>query len=468
MSISDMPGWIVPLILFIPLIFLIIQGENRKKQVRILEKELQKTKKTLQNQIDNENRDLQEKNKQLKLEIHERTCTETTVKKNEEALKLAFDELETRVQERTQELKNSNTLLQAEKEKAEEATKLKDTFVSLVAHDLRSPLSSIVGLLEFMLDDQDHPLSEGQKALVGDIMSSGRNITKMIEDILNISRLKTGKIQPKKMFFDGYFLIDEVLQRISHPISIKQLSVENSVPKYTRLFGDPTLFGAVVQNLMTNAIKFSYPGSKIRLFIPEEEKTAIAVQDYGQGIPEDIQLKLFNVDEKTSTPGTSGEQGTGFGLPFSFDIMEAHGGQLMVSSIPGQGSLFTAKLPFVRPRILLVDDQEMDRILLSTVLERLELDIFEAKDGHSALTLLDEKSPHLLISDITMPGMDGFELLKQVKIRDTSDFIPVILITGDDKTETRDRAFRLGASDFTVKPIVIHDFLPRVRHQLGC
>lgn len=396
-----------------------------------------------------------------------RVRAELAFKESEEVLRQANDELEKRVLERTRALEDANARLQLEKERAEEATRLKDQFVSLVAHDLRSPLSSIFGLLEFIASDENHPLSAGQKALVEEILSSGRNLTEMVENILNIGRLKTGKISPKKSFLDGRCLVDGILRRISHPIALKHLSVENTIPINTRLFGDSVLLGTVVQNLLTNALKFSYPGTRIEVFLTEGERSIISVRDCGVGIPVELQSKLFCVAEKVSTPGTAGERGTGFGLPFSHDIIAAHDGQLEVASIPGKGSTFSICLPKVRPQILLVDDQEMDRMLLATVLARLDLDIIEAGNGRTALKLLQEYAPHLIVSDVTMPGMSGFELLKQVKETPGIDTIPVILITGDEKVETRDQAFRLGAADFTIKPIVIHDFLPRVRHQLG-
>ncbi|MBF0371501.1 MAG: response regulator [Magnetococcales bacterium] len=357
--------------------------------------------------------------------------------------------------------------LRLAKEQAEEATRLKDKFVSLVAHDLRSPLSSMVGLLEYLSEDTENPLGKEQKSLICEAVKSGHNLTRMIEEVLNISRLKTGKITLEKGFFDGHYITTEILQRLEYLSQLKGVTLLNEVPGATRLHGDQTLFGEVIQNLVSNAIKFSKGGQTIRVFVPNGESTTIAVEDQGVGIPEGVVTKLFNVSEKVSTPGTDGEQGTGFGLPFSNDIMEAHNGQLTVRSVVGRGSVFKAYLPFVRPRIVVVDDDHGGRTMLKQALRPFQTELFEAVNGEEALALIREKRPHLVLTDIQMPRMDGFQLLDAMKKSPLEREIPVIVITVDKDSETRDRAFQLGAVDFATKPLELHDFLPRVRHLLG-
>ena len=369
--------------------------------------------------------------------------------------------------ERIRALEEANRRLLAEKERAEEANRIKDRFVSLVAHDLRSPISSIVGLLELMAEDRAAPLSPDQHAIIRDALANGHHVTRLIDEILRIGRLQTGRIVPEKCFFDGHHLAGEIIRRLEHTASRKKLTIHNTLPEGLRLYADLTLFGEVVQNLLTNAIKFTDPGGAITLFQPEGQAATLAVRDQGVGVAGWMLPKLFDLEEKTSTTGTDGEEGTGFGLPLSHDIMTAHDGRLTVTSSPGQGSTFTVHLPPVRPRLLLVDDQEMDRMVASAFLKGLQVEIDQARDGETALKRLEEQPPHLIISDISMPVMDGFQLLERIKQDPRSAGIPIIMITGDEQTETRDRAFRMGAADFTVKPLVMHDFLPRVRRHLG-
>ncbi|MBF0110745.1 MAG: response regulator [Magnetococcales bacterium] len=358
-------------------------------------------------------------------------------------------------------------LIRRTREAASEANRQKDKFVSLVAHDLRAPLSSMVGLMEFLLDDPDGSMKPAQRDLVHDMMATGRSLIELIEGVLNIGRLKTGKIIPDKTFFDLRFFSESVVQRIVHLARDKEIAIDNQIPPDVRMFADMSLFAAVVQNLLTNAIKFSRSGDVIVIRQPESGGPALEVCDQGVGVSPEMVPRLFNVSEKTTTLGTAGETGTGFGLPFSFDIMEAHGGTLAVESSSGEGSVFCARLPHVQPRVMLVDDEPMDRFMVHSVLRQMDLEVIEVESGHSALERIGLDPPHLILSDVNMPGMDGMELLRRLKKNDQTRRIPVILITGDEKVETRDRAFHLGADDLVVKPLILHDFLPRVRHHLG-
>ena len=370
------------------------------------------------------------------------------------------------------ERKEAQEKLRAAKEKAEEATLLKDKFVSLVAHDLRSPLSSMVGLLDYIIEDMEHPLHESHREMIADVVDNGRSLTDLIEDILNIGKLQTGKITLEKCFLNAHYLVQDIFQRLESLCSKKGVLFRNELPLDMRIFADQALFSEVIQNLISNAIKFSQSGSVIRIFQPNpeaypSENSVIAVEDQGVGIPDKVISKLFTVSEKVSTPGTAGEQGTGFGLPFSYDIVKAHGGILTVNSIENQGTTFFVELTLVRPRILIVDDEMPERMILKRHLRSLNVEIMESANGKEALEIMVERPPHLVISDVFMPIMDGFALLEAIKSSTKTSWIPVIFITGDQEVETRDRAFRMGVTDFSVKPIVVQDLLPRIRHFIG-
>jgi PleD family two-component response regulator len=143
--------------------------------------------------------------------------------------------------------------------------------------------------------------------------------------------------------------------------------------------------------------------------------------------------------------------------------VKAHGGSLAFESVKGKGTTFYAKLPTVRPSILVVDDDLSMRKLLIKKLQPVEANIVEAEDGEIALKIIENKEPHLILLDIVMTGMDGFEVLKRIRSRLELKSVPVIVITSDEKTETRNRAFHLGANDFIAKPIKAEDLIPRVR-----
>lgn len=260
-------------------------------------------------------------------------------------LKKYRNHLEELVEQRTAELTRANAELREAKEQAEQANALKDKFVSLVAHDLRSPLAGIITALDFMHTDSDDPLNEDHQEIVGRLLKVGKSLVRMIEDVLNIGRLKSGKIQPKLVPLNARELVAEVVENLSVLAKQKGIELINEVASDRQWQADPALFAEVVQNLASNAIKFCVKGDRVRLYEPEPALGVLAVADTGTGIPADAIPKLFRVEEKTSTPGTSGEQGTGFGLPFSQDIMHAHGGQIRVDSQEGEGSTFYIHLP---------------------------------------------------------------------------------------------------------------------------
>jgi CheY-like chemotaxis protein len=217
---------------------------------------------------------------------------------------------------------------------------------------------------------------------------------------------------------------------------------------------------------LTNAIKFCSSGDRITFFVQPGLKSAIAIRDTGNGIDERIIPNLFKHEVKTSTVGTGGERGTGLGLPYSYDILKAHGGEITVESAPGKGTVFCVMLPYVRPIALVVDDEPMALLIVRSHLERIGIEVTEAVSGEMALSAIKERHPHIVITDINMPVMDGFDLLDRLKKESATRDIPVIVMTSADG-EARDRAFRHGADDFVKKPIEAEDFIPRVRRFVG-
>jgi len=269
----------------------------------------------------------------------------TERKQIENELRQYRDHLEELVNKRTTQLTDANQQLRSAKEQAEQANELKDKFISLVAHDLRSPWSGILSALEFISTDDENPLHEEHLEIVQRLIQIGKSSVQMIGDVLNVSRLKTGKIAVKPEQVDGRQVIINVLNHLNYLARQKGVELVNDVPEETWLFADPTLYVEVVQNLTSNAIKFCRKGDQVRFYIPENRSTVIAVSDTGVGIPEENLPKLFKIEEKTSTTGTAGEKGTGFGLPFSQDIMHAHNGQITVESVLGTGTTFFVELP---------------------------------------------------------------------------------------------------------------------------
>lgn len=365
------------------------------------------------------------------------------------------------------ESKAKREKLKAAKDDAEAATLLKDKFVSLVSHDLKSPLSAMIGFLKLVKNDTGEPLNEGAELILSSAIRSGTQMANLIDDLLSISRLRTGQVKLSKQFFDAKYLGINMINDYSGLARQKGIEMENAIPENSRIYADKSLLTEAIRNLITNAIKFCISGDRITISLAKDEVSTICVRDTGPGIPPELMENLFKYERKTSTKGTAGETGSGLGLPLVKDIMEFHGGKLEVTSESGKGSLFSLKLPYMRPIILLVDDDKGFRYLQVLNLKEMNAAIIEAEHGEEALKMMEKVHPHLIITDIKMPIMDGLELLKSVRAKPDTKDIPVIVVSGEYGMEIRDTIFKLGADDFATKDIDTVDFLPRVRRFIG-
>ncbi len=353
--------------------------------------------------------------------------------------------------------------------RAEEASNAKDRFVSLVAHDLKSPFTSILGLLDILIEDSDDPLSDSQRELTTRVRETGDQLVQVIDELLELSRVRSGKIVPQTVFFELRSSIDHVLARHKAYAESKAISIANDVLTGVRCYADPMLLAEILSNLITNAIKFTAPGGTIHISNSRDEGgLAITVQDSGIGMDLDSAEARDSLFEKsTSRPGTWGERGTGLGLPLCSELAKAHGGRLTACSQPDVGSAFTLTLPDVRPNILVVDDDPGMHMLYPRLLRTLDVRISSAMDGSQALHLLETEDIHLVITDLVMPTIDGSDLIVNIRRHPNHAAVPVIVATGDPNPETRNQLFRIGADDYLQKPLSEIDLLPRVGRFVG-
>ncbi|MBI3793263.1 MAG: response regulator [Nitrospinae bacterium] len=288
----------------------------------------------------------------------------------------------------------------------------------------------------------------------------------MVDDLLDISRLQGGKMIMHTSFASAAVLSARAISGLSAVADKKGVRFVNEIPQNLALYGDVSLLQEVFNNLASNAVKFCKNGDVIRFHSPASDEGAVAITDTGVGINPKLTPDLFKHEVKTSAFGTADEPGTGFGLPLCADIVKAHGGVIDVASEQGKGSTFTIRLPRVRPSILVVDDDRPMRRLTIALLDHLGCVIREATNGAEALEQIKTARPHLILSDIQMPKMDGYGLLSELKKDSSLKDIPVILMTAFG-IEERTKAFQLGASDFIAKPVNKDELLPRVRRFIG-
>ncbi len=354
--------------------------------------------------------------------------------------------------------------LLAAKERAEEATKLKDKFISLVSHDLRNPLTALQASLKLL--QMPGFKQEAREKIVASATKSVDRLMNLTQELLDVSRFKTGKIRTRSRFLYAKSMVAQTVTIFEQMAQEKNILLDNQIPENKRIYADKILFGEVLSNLLSNSIKFSNSGSTVEIYMPDSMSTTIAISDQGQGIKSELQEDIFNYEAQTSTIGTSGERGSGLGLPLAMDIVKAHGGELKFDSAENKGTTFFAELPNVSPKILLVEDDEPTRKLIMKMLDELGANIEVAEDGKDAMKKINLSKPHLILSDVYMPEVDGFELLDFIRNEKDLKGIPFIILTVDHSMELRQKAFRHNADDFINKPISKEELLPRVEKYL--
>lgn len=354
--------------------------------------------------------------------------------------------------------------LKAAKENAESATRLKDKFISLLSHDLRSPLASIILMQKVTTSSHKDAKCGECKTMLGKSIGICETMLEMTDNLLESARLQGGAIRLNRKICDIKGICETVMEDLNYLAAQKEVVLKNELSDGVRWYVDRILFQRVMHNLVVNALKFSAKGGVVTIFQPDGNNKQVAVKDTGTGIIKKLLPDIFKYEVKTTTTGTSGERGTGFGLPMCMEIVKAHGGTIAAASQMGKGSTFFIEVPDMKPLALVVDDDEVSTFILGKYLEHLGADVLIAANGAEALDIIHAKEPVLIITDLKMPVMDGFALLQKVKSESRYSHIPVIIITGSyaDDIAMRQKAFECKADDFIVKPLSEADFMPRI------
>ena len=231
------------------------------------------------------------------------------------------------------------------RKQAEVALGARSRFVALVAHDLKTPFFSITQMLRRILEREtfNHKV---HRQFLESIVENGYRMLQMIDNLLSIDRFEAGEVQLDRSFFNVSSMADDVLQNFSHPAFEKGIKLINNIPEGSSLYADRYLYFMVLNNMVSNAIKFSERGGEIELFRPKGVKTmSVAVRDSGRGMRTEYIKDLFRADVKTSSQGTGGERGSGLGLILCQDIIKTHDGVIQVESAHGEGTTFYIDLP---------------------------------------------------------------------------------------------------------------------------
>ena len=236
-------------------------------------------------------------------------------------------------------------------EELQELNKSKDKFFSIIAHDLKSPFYGLLGLTNIIKSEYEQMPPEETRAYLNELYSSTSNLYTLIENLLEWSRIQSGSVtfQPEEIDFKK--LMEEVISVLHQTAQLKSISMENCINDCKIIYGDRAMIRSLLQNLISNAIKFTHKGGSINISCIKinDEKVVVKVEDTGVGISKDNISKLFRIDENTSSPGTNKEKGTGLGLLLCREIVEMHGSTINVTSEIGKGTCFSFALKLSPP-----------------------------------------------------------------------------------------------------------------------
>ncbi|GLY94720.1 response regulator [Actinoplanes sp. NBRC 103695] len=343
------------------------------------------------------------------------------------------------------------------------ASKAKSTFLANMSHELRTPLNAIIGFSDLMrLEEPDSDRRRVPAEWIEHIHTSGRHLLGLINDILDLAKVEAGHLDLRLAPLRVDTALIELLTGLSPLITTKQLTVKRDLAEVTAL-ADRVRFRQIVENLLSNAIKFTPSGGTITVTTRDlrDDVVEVVVEDTGIGIAEADHGRVF--EEFQQAGDDEGRRaGTGLGLALTRRLVEAHDGEISLVSAPGQGSSFAVRLPaapIVRsvpaddadaPLVLLIEDDPQAADLLSAQLSAAGYRIAVAGSGESGLTVAGTTPPDAIVLDVTLPGIDGFEVIRRLKADARLAGIPVFFASIVDE---RQAGLELGASDYFVKPV---------------
>ncbi len=378
---------------------------------------------------------------------------------------------------------------------AEEATRLKDEFLANLSHELRTPMNAIIGWTHLLRSGR---LEESQRQRALESIDRGaRSQAKLIEDLLDVSRIVSGKLSLNLQPVDLTAVIDAALEIQRPAAQAKRLTLEKSgAPADIVVMGDAGRLQQVFLNILTNAVKFTPAGGRIEVALTRKGGDAeVSVTDTGEGIAPAFLPYVFDRFRQADGTSTRTHAGLGLGLAIVRHVVDLHGGNVRVASPgEGQGSTFTVTIPLAttvdgtprKPvaermpgaygppgglgiRVLVVEDDPETRDILGAILERGGFSYRVATRASEALSVLDDWRPDVIVSDIGMPGVDGYELVRQLRARPAhlGGTIPALALTAYARTADRDQALRSGYQAHVAKPVDPVDLVRAITELTG-
>lgn len=385
--------------------------------------------------------------------------------------------------EKKEQLEENVEQLEKAKQKVEEGSRAKSEFLSTMSHEIRTPMNAIIGMTNLLVKDNPR---EDQLEQLEILDFSAKTLLSLINDVLDFSKIESGKIEFENVAFNLENLLNGVLESFRFTAEKKDvplyLDLDEQLPEI--ITGDPNRLTQILNNLVSNAVKFTEEGS---VGIIVEQKSAsdgeiqilFTVTDTGIGISEEKQEKIFDsfTQERTETSRVFG--GTGLGLTISKKLVELQGGSISLKSTKGEGSAFFVELPFKSKdkadekrsgidqndkelpnslkgtKVLLVEDNAINQKVMVRFLEKWDIEAIIAENGVQALDKMQKNSSiSLVLMDLQMPEMDGYEATQKIREMDNKykSSTPIIALTAAALKEVKEKVFASGMNDYLTKP----------------
>jgi len=363
-----------------------------------------------------------------------------------------------------------------------------------MSHELRTPMNAILGFSQLLEADTIHPLTEDQQEYVSEILTAGSHLLTLINEVLDLSRIEAGKLNLTIEDTNLDDIINECIHLVAPQLKERNITLEQDTDHSGHTIkADPTRIKQVLINLISNAIKYNKTNGQIFIKCqPKRDYMRISITDTGIGISADKIEQLFTAVNRLGAESSSTE-GTGIGLVITKKIIELMNGQIGVNSQAGKGSTFWIDIPLALSKspesqanktekpntkqtahltgevatVLYAEDNAANMSLVKQILKPYaSIKLLCANEAVTGIKLVNEHQPDLILMDINLPGMDGFQALEQLRNEETTAHIPIIAVSANAMNIDIDRALAAGFNNYITKPLDIDKFINTIKQTL--
>jgi len=434
--------------------------------------------------------------KRLELELKERSCQIETTNYELQTINEESQTLNLSLLSMNEELQAQQTEIAESNQRLAEVSRTKSEFLANMSHELRTPLNSVIGFSEVLQDQMFGPINEKQQEYVQNILTSGRHLLSLINDILDLSKVESGRMELELTEFSLQELLDSSLVMLKEKAlkSEIDLQLDPASQINIQIVADQRKLKQILFNLLSNAVKFTPAGGSVSLSTQNDgDFVEITVADSGIGIKEKDIQKLFQPFTQLESVYSKEFEGTGLGLALTRQLVELHGGRIWVKSEFGKGSRFSFTIPLnsvankdpvlnqtdqvsavgnatpgVAKTVLMIEDNPQTLVAMENALKRKGYRALRASNGKEGLEIAQRDSPDLIVLDLVMPGMSGFEVANRLQNKKTATNVPILVLTSMDLSPA-DRA-RLAGKVWRIEgkgSLSTHEFLSLVENAVG-